>query len=44
MSWYNFKKNYEKTLKKEIEIEEKYNPYIPSKKKHRLIQEIKLDK
>ena len=31
MSWFHFKKDYENCLKKEIEVEKKYNPRILSK-------------
>jgi len=44
MSWFHFKKNYEKLLVKEIGIEEKYNPKISYGKKHRLIHDIIEDK
>ena len=44
MSWFHFKKDYEKILKKEILIEEKYNPLVPSKNKHRHIHDLYLDK
>ena len=39
MSWFNFSKDYENLLIKEIKTEEKFNPIIPGKK-HRLIDDI----
>ena len=44
MSWFHLKKDYENILKKEIEVEEKFNPNIPSKKKHRHILDLIDDK
>jgi hypothetical protein len=43
MSWFNFRKDYEVILKKEIKTEKKYNPLIPCKYKHRHIEDILQD-
>lgn len=44
MSWVKFQKDYEKLLVKEIAVEEKFNPVVPGRNKHRFIADIVIDK